>query len=445
MSAIVIDHPRRRASDLAVDPVLTGQIRRVVGLTAGVSIAILLGLVVVAAAHARSAAEDRFLGELRESGDVAARVVVAPLLTTGLLAGDADAVGALDERVAGLSAVDSVAQVTVSALDGTVVWSDRPELIGTAEPMPYLDPRDQWVTRRQASESAGGSRLIDIHTVLYAQGGDAVVVTVSYPQSELDELVDHWWSGLLPLMGGGTIALGALVVTPAVVIPRRSLRHRRERELMLERVIVASDTERRRIAGEVHDGAVQDLIGVTFGLGSVANATDDPMLRERIDELADTARATVTTLRSLLSSIYPVRVPESGWVHGLTDLTDSLRAAGVHVELDVPDRRFSELAELLMLRVAREALRNVVAHSGARSVRISLVAASPVTTLTVVDDGRGFDPSAARSARRNGHFGLQLIRDLACELGAALAIDSRPGAGTSLRLEIGGDLSKDHR
>ena len=110
----------------------------------------------------------------------------------------------------------------------------------------------------------------------------------------------------------------------------------RYRERLLERVISASDAERRRIAAEVHDGAVQDLIGVMYALEAAADETEEPT-HQRLHDLAASTRTTVRRLRSLLNSIYPVEVPESGWANGFTDLVAALEAHGVSVTIDIDD------------------------------------------------------------------------------------------------------------
>ena len=123
-----------------------------------------------------------------------------------------------------------------------------------------------------------------------------------------------------------------------------------ERENLLERVITASDLERRRIAAEVHDGAVQELIGITFSLSAAADESPPPM-NDRLRGLAVATRHTVRSLRSLLNSIYPVEVPENGWAAGLDPTISALRQRGVKVDINVPEIRLSPTNESLLLRV----------------------------------------------------------------------------------------------
>jgi two-component system sensor kinase len=91
---------------------------------------------------------------------------------------------------------------------------------------------------------------------------------------------------------------------------------------------------------------------------------------------------------------------------------------------------------LLLLRVGREALRNVDAHAKASHVAITMTESAKTVKLLIVDNGIGFDKEMANSQRQVGHLGLQLLRDLAEDMGAVLVVDSTPGSGTTVHLEL---------
>ena len=172
-----------------------------------------------------------------------------------------------------------------------------------------------------------------------------------------------------------------------------------------------------------------------MGLSAATEMAPSP-LNDDLRDLAGEARSTVRSLRSLLNSIYPVDVPEDGWVRGLDPMIAALRERGVVVDLDVPDTPLAPTSELLMLRVGREALRNVSAHSDASRVSIKLHRTGSTVTLDIVDDGVGFDDEVASNQRHAGHLGLQLLYDLAEDTGATLLIDSEPGKGTNVHLAL---------
>jgi two-component system, NarL family, sensor kinase len=177
------------------------------------------------------------------------------------------------------------------------------------------------------------------------------------------------------------------------------------------------------------------LIGITFSLSAAADEAATPM-KERLGALAGSTRHTVRSLRSLLNSIYPVQVPDDGWAAGLDDIVTALRQRGVVVNIDVPDLRLTPANELLLLRVGREALRNVDAHACASQVDITMRRNGAATSLVVADNGVGFDKEKAITQRQVGHLGLQLLRDLAEDMGATLVVDSTPGSGTTVHLEL---------
>jgi signal transduction histidine kinase len=147
-------------------------------------------------------------------------------------------------------------------------------------------------------------------------------------------------------------------------------------------------------------------------------------------------RHTVRSLRSLLSSICPVEVPDSGWAAGLDPIISALRQRGVTVIVKVPEVRLSPANELLLLRVGREALRNVDAHARASQVNITMTKTGNAVKLLITDNGVGFDKEMAESQRQVGHLGLQLLRDLSEDMGAVLVVDSTPGSGTTVHLEL---------
>lgn len=380
---------------------------------------------------------------LEKQGELAARITLAPLVTQELLDRKRSALDSLRRTSDALKQHGGVIGITIATDDGRVIWANEPGVVGTFMAMPQLsDPDDQWVTSSVqrfvdvAPDSIDqATHLIDMHTRIETMQGVPMVITVSYPSDGVSPAGAVSGDTLLPVLGGSLLLFTAVLVPYSLSAPRQSRRQRTERERLLERLTSSSDAERRRIAGEVHDGAVQELVGVSFTLGAVANDAPAP-LDERLRELADTTRTTVTGLRSLLNSIYPVQVPATGWLAGLDDLIDALRQAGIAVQSNVPCERYTPLNELLMLRVAREALRNIAAHAQATSVSISVERTGPLVRLRIADDGVGFEQGTDRAQRAAGHFGLQLVRDLACEMGATLTVDSTPGSGTVVELEL---------
>src|SRR5436305_7095486 len=144
-----------------------------------------------------------------------------------------------------------------------------------------------------------------------------------------------------------------------------------EREDLLRRAIEASDLERRRVAADLHDGAVQRLAGVSLSLAASASRAGDPDQRaidssREFAQAAAETRETIRELRTLLVDIYPPTLRRSGLVAALDDLVAPLKAAGMSVTLRLPESfRVPDDIEALLYRVAQEALRNARAHGEA--------------------------------------------------------------------------------
>jgi two-component system NarL family sensor kinase len=183
---------------------------------------------------------------------------------------------------------------------------------------------------------------------------------------------------------------------------------------------------------------VQELAGLSFQMAAAVEqrpAEDD--VRRVLSESAAGTRNAIRQLRSLLLEIYPPSLESQGLAAALPDLASSLTGRGINVHVQAPpDDGLSPETEQLVFRVAQEALRNVASHSAATNVRLIVEQDARSVRLEVSDDGRGFDPLALEQGRSNGHIGMALMRDLARAAGGTLDVESAPGEGTRLRLEV---------
>ena len=380
-------------------------------------------------------------------GALSGRAALAPFITDALLTGDKAALDSVAIAGKALMTQGGASHVKVWSVEGRVLWADEPDLIGRTfafgddeKKLLHGEGLRANISKLDEDENQfeiknGERQLLQVYFGWKTTSGTPMVVETYYPISLVEQRAADQRSSFLPLLLGG---LGLLTV--AQIPLGRALMHRlkklqAQREHLLERVIDSSDIERRRIAAEVHDGAVQELIGITFSLSAAADEAPSPM-HERLGGLAVATRHTVRSLRSLLNSIYPVEVPENGWAAGLDETIAALRQRGVAVVVKVPEIRLSPASELLLLRVGREALRNVDAHAHASSVDITMTTNGKAVKLMIVDNGVGFDRETAQSQRQVGHLGLQLLRDLSEDMGAVLVVDSTPGSGTTVHLEL---------
>jgi len=191
----------------------------------------------------------------------------------------------------------------------------------------------------------------------------------------------------------------------------------------------AQERERVRIARELHDEVGQGLTAVLLSLDRVRGEEDLAEAREAV-------RAALEDVRSIARRLRPEALDDLGLSSALAALTVSVQTStGLRVEreLRAPAGTLSDEEELVAYRVAQEALTNVARHAGA-SHAVLRTAALPGggLALEVADDGRGFDPGAATAGA-----GLLGMRERAGLIGARLRVVSAPGAGTTVRLEIG--------
>jgi signal transduction histidine kinase len=158
-----------------------------------------------------------------------------------------------------------------------------------------------------------------------------------------------------------------------------------------------------------------------------------------LDRAASSARRAVRQMRSLLVDIYPPNLETAGLDQTLEGLAVSLRGRDVEVAfaLDPAAARRLDLGQQqLVYRVAHETLRNANLHARARHVWVSLTDEPSAVVLEIRDDGAGFDAEDVRANPERGHFGLQVLADVALDAGADLAVASAPGAGTRWVLRV---------
>ena len=200
--------------------------------------------------------------------------------------------------------------------------------------------------------------------------------------------------------------------------------------------------ERNRLALELHDAVSQKLFSLVLTAEAAATQYDrDPAAaRTQLQRLRSLSREALEELRSLILGLRPPELARDGLAATLRSQAEMLeRVHGVPIELSTDGALDGEPAlspdtELDILRIANEALHNAVRHAGAQQVSVRLTDEHGTLVLEVNDDGGGFDPG--RPELRARHLGLTSMEERARELGGHLEIRSRPGAGTTVRLEL---------
>ncbi|MET9388481.1 GAF domain-containing sensor histidine kinase [Streptomyces sp. NPDC002928] len=198
--------------------------------------------------------------------------------------------------------------------------------------------------------------------------------------------------------------------------------------------------ERSRLAHELHDAVSQKLFSLRLTAQAAAALVDRDPARAKgeLQQVAALAAEAAEELRAAVVELRPAALDEDGLIATLRTQIQVLdRAHTARVTFAVHKFRALPAAqEEAMLRVAQEALHNALRHSGAEHVDVTVDRRGCGAVLRVTDDGSGFEPHTVRRAGR--HLGLVSMRDRAGGVGGTLAVESAPGKGTTIELEVPG-------
>jgi signal transduction histidine kinase len=264
------------------------------------------------------------------------------------------------------------------------------------------------------------ARRLDASTGLY--------VPLRARERTIGVLIAHDKLGRDPRFTSADLRLAeqfALRASIAVDLSRRVARD------SLRRVVAGQEVERRRLARELHDETGQALTSILLGL----RALEDANAGIEVDELRRLVVTTLQDVRRLAVQLRPKALDDFGLVAALERLAQTFsESSGIRVQLEasIGDQRLPTEVETTVYRIVQEALTNVVKHAEASEVSILLVRREGTLTTVVEDDGGGFDPEQAGT----DSLGLEGIRERVALHDGRLTLESAPGAGTTLRVEV---------
>ena len=427
---------------------------RKVALQLVVGILVVLAVVTVGGTFAaRRLAEREAVNGAARQADLLAETVVQPALSDTLLARDPAALRTFDRLVHDRVMGDDVVHVKLWTTGGTVLYSDESALMGRTFPLDdeqkeaLKNPRtvaaiSDLDEEENALDSSTDGKLVEVYRPVWTPGGSTMLFEIYAPYDQVTQRTSQLWRGFAGVTLSSLLLFVILLAPLIWHLTSRVRRDQRQRELLLQRAVEASSTERRMIAATLHDGPVQDLAATSFTVSAAAARAETAghhALEQQLREVSASVRTSIRALRSLLVDIYPASLAQAGLSGALTDLAQSVRAPGleVHVEHDPDDDLgLTPAQERLVYRIAQETLRNAAKHAAPCTVTVVLDRDDEGMRLDVVDDGPGFDVAAGLVRPEEGHFGLRLLADLAASGGAGLYVASAPGHGTHWRLRV---------
>ncbi|HEX9696173.1 MAG TPA: sensor histidine kinase [Actinomycetota bacterium] len=210
---------------------------------------------------------------------------------------------------------------------------------------------------------------------------------------------------------------------------------------LVHQTIKVQEEERRRVATEIHDGVTQQLVSIWFRVHACQRLLERGETQSAIDELGTMKQAIDETLAETRNAIYnlrPATLDDLGLVPALHEFASRFQSeTGIQCSIEAPgEQRFPPHLETALYRIAQEALANVRKHANAANAGVLLHTSAESVTLTVADDGHGFDVDAYMHHRPATSFGLAGMRERVELVGGRLTVRSAPGHGTQIRVTV---------
>ena len=283
-----------------------------------------------------------------------------------------------------------------------------------------IDPRDSPLAVETLQEILSEKRAKSVELRIRSRSGDSVVAEfTAAPFLELDE-------------AKGVFGFG------------RDVTGRKRYEALLRglsrRLLEAQEAEQRRVARELHDSVGQLLASARFRVQAIeSELSDENHLREAVKarRLLDCAMSEV---RRISHNLRPSELDDLGLVPTIRSACEDFRertGATLDLKFSGVQKRLSPQIDLTLYRIVQEALNNIEKHAKATRVSLSLTRRSGVVTLSISDNGKGFDPRAERPARsRKNGLGLINMRERAGFAGGTFRMEAAPKKGTAILVQI---------
>jgi signal transduction histidine kinase len=241
----------------------------------------------------------------------------------------------------------------------------------------------------------------------------------------------RWWFVM--------IDVGVMIAMPLLIYRRHSKRRlqrvekeKAAQEAFSRQLIESQEAERKRIAGELHDGLGQSLLMIrNWAQVRLSKTQADEGVKKTLTDISETALQSVEEARRIAHHLRPHLIDDLGLTQAVNAMLNNVAdSAGIRLACEVEpiDNLFSEEDEINVYRIVQECLNNIIKHSGATEARVKITRSLQAVVIEIEDNGRGFDLQADGAAG----LGLKDIAERTRILGGAHQIDSVPGKGTKV-------------
>ncbi|MEJ7863297.1 MAG: sensor histidine kinase, partial [Pyrinomonadaceae bacterium] len=244
-----------------------------------------------------------------------------------------------------------------------------------------------------------------------------------------------WWFAALAVLGVGAVIY--------LLFRRRFNKLEKERLAQADfsrRLINAHETERRRVAAELHDSIGQSLAMIknsaVFGGQTVSNVAE---AKEHLAEISGASAQAISEVREIAYNLRPFMLDRLGLTKAISSLLNKIAdnsALKIVSEIENIDGLFESEAEISVYRIIQECLNNIMKHSEASEVKVKITKSARGVLIKISDDGKGFDVKTNNATKRRDGFGLIGMNERVRLLGGTFEIDSAIGEGTTTEVEI---------
>ncbi len=217
------------------------------------------------------------------------------------------------------------------------------------------------------------------------------------------------------------------------------LEKEKSRQLLLEALVRAQEDERAKLARRLHDDTGQTLTSLLIRLKALQNRSPSPEFSEEVEKLYGSISETIEKVQGIAYQLRPADLEEFGIEVALRTLArEMLEVSGILATqtIDLPNRKLPFEIETSLYRIAQESMVNIVRHSEAHNVHITLSATPQQVEMRIKDDGIGLDPETSPQVSDYSNLGLRSMRERAEMVGGSWQMVSQPGQGTTIIVRL---------